>query len=327
MRFEYFLEGPLLQFAILTLTVSILVRLGLYAYSIMRAGKNTGQKSVPVLLRFRRLLLRFREVVSLRHFLAALPVYLFHLCIIILPVWTLGHVVLWEESRLGWSWAALPDKWSDGMTLSVIFLSGCFLVRRIVLLTVYHEGHIADCFLIITTALPFGTGYFLAHGSPGFMPIPADDMWTIHVLTGEIVMFTAAALFCRVRLDDRRCMGCAACGLVCPTRALDARDHKHLRSLSYCLSQCICCGICRQACPEKAIRMKHDISLKRFLLMFSREELYMTELVSCEMCQKPVASMNQVRKIGEAIGEPVCLCESCKRIKQSTRWYGVMAGG
>lgn len=326
MRIGSYIEGPLLQLSFLIFAAGIVVRLSLYTYSIIRSHKNTGLKWSLSLSGFKRFWLPFRGMALLKRSLASLPQYVFHLCLIIVPIWTLGHVTLWEESRLGWSWTSLPDKWSDVMTLVVIFLAGWFLVRRIVLLMAYREGHISDCLLIVITALPFVTGYFLTHGSPGFIPIPADDMWTIHVLSGEIILVVAGVLFCRVRLNERACIGCVACGFVCPTRALEHHEHGGLRSLIYGLSQCICCGACRQACPENAIRLQHEISLTRIFRLFSREEIYSTELVSCQMCQKPFASISQLEKAGEVISdEQVYICENCKRTKYASLCYEVMA--
>jgi hypothetical protein len=34
-------------------------------------------------------------------------VYIFHICLIVVPILLAGHVSLWEESRFPWSWASL----------------------------------------------------------------------------------------------------------------------------------------------------------------------------------------------------------------------------
>jgi hypothetical protein len=56
--------------------------------------------------------------------------FVFHFCLLFVPVFLLSHVVLWDE---GWniSWWTLPDGTADVMTVLVI--AGCiyFLVRRI----------------------------------------------------------------------------------------------------------------------------------------------------------------------------------------------------
>jgi ferredoxin len=324
-QFEYYVEGPLLHLALLVFITSAFIRLSLFSYSMMRSCINRRVQWTSPLLRIRRRALPFKDMGSLKRCLQSAPKTVFHLCIIIVPVWTLGHVTLWEESQLGWSYTALPDVWSEAMTLAVIFLSGYFLVRRIILRVAYSEGHVTDCLLIVMTALPFVTGYFLSHGTPGFMSIPEDFMWTIHVLTGEIILFTAAVLFCCVSLDDRSCMGCAACGLICSTRALEALDHADLRSLSYCQSQCIWCGACKQACPENAIRLKHHISLTRLVQIFRREVIYSTELSPCQMCGKPLASIKQLKKAADVLSdEQVYLCADCKKTKNARLYYSIM---
>ena len=45
--------------------------------------------------------------------------FLFHICILLTPVFTVGHVLMWEQSW-GVSWWSLPDSLSKVMTVIVI---------------------------------------------------------------------------------------------------------------------------------------------------------------------------------------------------------------
>ena len=56
--------------------------------------------------------------------------YLFHLSLLLVPLFTLGHALLWQES---WDidWWALPNMLSKIMTFSVIIAGVIFVLRRI----------------------------------------------------------------------------------------------------------------------------------------------------------------------------------------------------
>jgi len=52
-----------------------------------------------------------------------------------------------------------------------------------------------------------------------------------------------------VRFQEERCTGCAACLRICPTKAIRIRHQKSIRIVD----QCIGCGACIRACPAGAV--------------------------------------------------------------------------
>ena len=52
-----------------------------------------------------------------------------------------------------------------------------------------------------------------------------------------------------VRFDEERCTGCAACLRVCPTKAIRIRHQLSIRIVA----QCIGCGACIRTCPAGAV--------------------------------------------------------------------------
>jgi nitrate reductase gamma subunit len=91
--------------------------------------------------------------------------YIFHACLVVVPIWFSGHIVLWEESSFELYWTEIPDEWADWMTILLLFLAVYFLIRRIILTNIRAVSSISDHLLIIIAALPFMTGYFLTHGT------------------------------------------------------------------------------------------------------------------------------------------------------------------
>ncbi|MBW2370860.1 MAG: hypothetical protein JRH15_23575, partial [Deltaproteobacteria bacterium] len=120
-------------------------------------------------------------------------------------------------------------------------------------------------------------------------------MWTIHILSGEVMLMTSVFLFCTVRFNIEGCTGCAACTLNCPTTTLDAQDKGTLRLLNYAHYQCVCCGECVNICPEDSVQLRHEIGLRRLFQVGSRAERNV-ELEKCEICGAPFAPIPQIER-------------------------------
>lgn len=108
--------------------------------------------------------------------------FLFHICILVLPVFLLSHIVLVEESW-GVKWPALPDGLADIMTVAVIGCCVFFLVRRIKIPEVRYVTSASDYALLAIAALPFVTGLWAYHQWPGY-----SFVMILHILSGEIML-------------------------------------------------------------------------------------------------------------------------------------------
>jgi nitrate reductase gamma subunit len=108
--------------------------------------------------------------------------FLFHLGLLITPLFLLAHIILWDEA---WDmrWWSLPDLAADILTLIVI--AGCifFLVRRMVRPEVKFVTDASDYILLLIVAAPFVTGFLASQqwGDSGWMTIA-------HMLSGEIML-------------------------------------------------------------------------------------------------------------------------------------------
>lgn len=108
--------------------------------------------------------------------------FVFHACIIALPLFLLSHVVLWEEAW-GIHWWVLPDNIADGMTFVVLLACFFFALRRILQSKVRYVSTPMDFIFLILVALPFATGFYCYHQWPGYAV-----MLILHMLSGEIVL-------------------------------------------------------------------------------------------------------------------------------------------
>ncbi|MEN2986305.1 MAG: TmcC family electron transfer complex membrane anchor subunit [Thermodesulfovibrionaceae bacterium] len=118
-----------------------------------------------------------------RHPWFTLIAFLFHICLIVTPVFLTGHIELWYESW-GIRWWSLPVALTDAMTVIVIICIFLFLLRRLYQRDVKFLTSVSDYIVLIIVALPFITG-FLAHHE---LLVEYKIMLTIHMLSGELML-------------------------------------------------------------------------------------------------------------------------------------------
>jgi nitrate reductase gamma subunit len=107
--------------------------------------------------------------------------YLFHFCLLLTPLFVMGHAVLWEESFLGISWWSMPPWLADVMTLTVVFAVVFFTLRRVASPEVRNVTTWKDYLLLLLVVAPFATG-FLAH----MQWVPYKIAIVAHIVTGTL---------------------------------------------------------------------------------------------------------------------------------------------
>lgn len=196
MTFTAFVEGPLLWIAFLTFLIGSGLRL---LFFITLSTKK--DKPVYRYFSFKWMMLSIvRWLLPLNVDIKKNPVftilgYIFHICLLAVPIFYSAHIALWQESRFGWSWWQMPDVWADWLTLILIGISIFFIIRRIVLAEVRIITTVSDYLLILVCALPFITGYINTHpdGSAyawvtSALPLYGQFGSLIHILTGQLML-------------------------------------------------------------------------------------------------------------------------------------------
>jgi len=109
-------------------------------------------------------------------------VFIFHICLLVTPVFLMGHNVLLLE-RFGFSLPTLPEGLADGMTLAVIVAAVFIILRRIALPEVRILTKPYDFLVLAIAVAPFLTGFLAYH------QVGSYDFWIVaHVLCGEIML-------------------------------------------------------------------------------------------------------------------------------------------
>jgi nitrate reductase gamma subunit len=127
-------------------------------------------------------LVPFGTVTMRRQPVFTLLAFIFHLCVVVLPVFLLAHIVLWYES---WKiqWWSLPDGLADLMTLWVILACIYFFFRRRRLPEVKQVSRPSDYALLGLIMLTFLSG-FCANHQWG----PYRAVLILHVLSSEMLL-------------------------------------------------------------------------------------------------------------------------------------------
>jgi nitrate reductase gamma subunit len=187
--FFLFVEGPLLWIAFLTFFIGSILRAALFLSVSRKRDKIIYQyfSWKYVLTTFGRWLLPLNKAVVKNPVFTILG-YMFHICLIVVPIWFSGHISLWEESRFEWSWTPIPDGLADWMTLIFMAIALFFLLRRIISADIRLLSTFSDYLLIVVVALPFITGYFLTHGTVDNIGFLGENIQLIHMLSGELML-------------------------------------------------------------------------------------------------------------------------------------------
>jgi nitrate reductase gamma subunit len=189
MDFYSFVEGPLLWIACLTFIIGSLLKVALFLSLSRKTDKIIYQHFSwkYIFATLGRWLLPLNKDVVKNPIFTPLA-YIFHLCLIIVPIWLSGHITLWEESRFEWSWSPIPDGLADWMTLIFLAIALFFLLRRIISADIRLISTFSDYLILVVTALPFMTGYFLTHETLDSIGFLGDNMTIIHMLSGELML-------------------------------------------------------------------------------------------------------------------------------------------
>ena len=108
----------------------------------------------------------------------------FHVCLIVAPLFLLGHNILLDQSW-GLSLFSLPESFSDGLTLVVLICGAYFLGRRLFLSRVRVITSIYDYLILLIAIAPFLTGFLAYHQWWDYRTVIF-----LHILSGEVMLIT-----------------------------------------------------------------------------------------------------------------------------------------
>ncbi len=181
-----FAKGPLFRFCFILMLLGLARILYVDLWGAYKAYKKAGDKKMPWRLILRRTWEWLFPVKRITHNFQVYSVFsiLFHIGLIIVPIFLFAHVQLWKEA-VGVSWLTLPFSWAFWLTLSTIVFTITLIMGRIVIRQARLLTKPQDYFWLILLLIPFVTGFICANINVS--PQAYQFCMVVHVLTGDLI--------------------------------------------------------------------------------------------------------------------------------------------
>ena len=185
-----FLTGPGLWLAFIVSAAGMLARIVWYIYGLNWQLDRVAYTRHPLagLKGALRSILHWLIPFGARNWrlrpLFTVTFFLFHLGLILVPLFLEGHAVLLEQ---GWgiAWPTIPMWMADALTLIALATGLAILVRRFALPEVRILTTGSDVLILILAIAPFLTGFLAVQQAPGY------QFWLLaHIATGEILLIS-----------------------------------------------------------------------------------------------------------------------------------------
>jgi nitrate reductase gamma subunit len=111
--------------------------------------------------------------------------FLFHIGVIIVPVFLADHVLLWERF-LGFELPEIGQGLADLLTLLTIMCVMILFILRLSMARLRAMSRWSDHLLLIMVGLPFLTGFLASH--PNVNPLPWKLIMLLHFLSADTLL-------------------------------------------------------------------------------------------------------------------------------------------
>jgi nitrate reductase gamma subunit len=108
----------------------------------------------------------------------------FHIAILIVPVFLGGHIALWARG-VGISWPAIPHDVADVLTITAIVTAVALLVQRVSARASRSLSRFQDYALPPLIGVPFVTGFLVIH--PAINPFAYEAVLFVHVMSANLI--------------------------------------------------------------------------------------------------------------------------------------------
>jgi nitrate reductase gamma subunit len=179
-------RGPLFRFSLAVMLLGLLRIIALDVIAAIGTYRRAGDKTLPWGFIARRTL---QWLFPVNRLLVRRPVYslfsfLFHIGLLIVPIFLFAHVELWR-GVLGFGWPTLPKPWADWMTLGTVVCALALVIGRMSTRESRFLSHKQDFLWPLVLLVPFATGYTCANLN--ISPAVYQIVMLVHVLAGEVI--------------------------------------------------------------------------------------------------------------------------------------------
>ena len=146
-----------------------------------RNGRATAWK--PVLSTTLQWMFPVKKGIEVRGLFSLISM-LFHVCIIVTPIFLGAHILLWERG-LGISWPAISNSVADYLALIGIATGIALFVDRLSARASRALSRPQDFLLPVLIIVPLITGYLAMH--PDINPFGYNGTMFVHVMSGNLI--------------------------------------------------------------------------------------------------------------------------------------------
>ena len=182
-----FARGPLFRFSLTVMLLGLLRAVALDLVAAWGSYRRAGDKTLPWGLIIRRTLQWFvpvNRVFITRPFYSVFSI-LFHVGLLLVPVFLFTHVELWRGA-IGFGWPALPKFWADWLTISTIVFGLALVIGRISSRASRFLSRKQDYLWPLLLLIPFVSGFVCANAGVG--PTAYRISMLVHVLSANLIL-------------------------------------------------------------------------------------------------------------------------------------------
>ena len=181
-------RGPVFRacFAIMLLGILRVLLLNTVSVVSLLSRSRRNQRAMawkPIITTTLQWMFPVKKGFELRSFFG-LTSMLFHVCIIVTPVFLAAHIMLWDRG-LGISWPAIGNSVADYLTLIGIATGIVLFVDRLSARASRALSRPQDFLLPVLIIVPLASGYLAMH--PGINPFGYDGTMFVHVMSGNLI--------------------------------------------------------------------------------------------------------------------------------------------
>lgn len=179
-------RGPFFWTALAFMFLGLIRQLCLTVLEAVRAYRRAGDKDIPLRRVVRETL---QWLVPLRRLANRWPysltTFVFHLAVILVPLFLAGHIELWRRGT-GLSWPALPNDVATWLALAGMTAGLAAVAQRALLRDSRAINRFQDYALPLFITLVLASGFVVMH--PAWNPLSRDAALLVHVLGGDLLL-------------------------------------------------------------------------------------------------------------------------------------------
>ena len=178
-------RGPCFAFAFTFMLLGLIRHLGLTGWEMIRDMRRAGDKTLPYNQVFLATLKWVFPVAKVKdRLIFSLTSVLFHVAILIVPIFLGGHIALWARA-FGISWPAIPNSVADVLTIVAIVTAVALVIQRAAARATRSLSRFQDYILPLIISMPFVSGFLLMH--PSINPFSFEATLLVHIMSANVL--------------------------------------------------------------------------------------------------------------------------------------------